>query len=147
MRVLCRSGHIAFFPRDASEISRFMSIYKVTLVRVNNFYTFDGIAAAKDYALENHSYLNLTASKTFEGEAWEIFKANNFVYDLTTNLLVLKTAVKAKVSLPLSGDYYISPNPVLQPGSVFSGGNKVMSYDGEYDDNFYQLKIRGFDYE
>jgi hypothetical protein len=147
MRVLCRSGHLAFFPNDASEVSRFMSIYKVNLVRVDNFYTFNGIASAKDYSLENHNYLNLKASKTFEGNPWDVFKANNFVYDLTSNLLILKTAVKAKVELPLVGDYYLSPNPVLQPGSVFKGGSKIMSYDGEYILNFYQLLIRQFDYE
>jgi len=147
MRVLCRHGHIAFFPRDPSEISRFMSIYKVTLQRVDDFYTFDGIAAAKDYSLENHSYLNLTATKTYEGSPWEVFKANNFVYDLSTNLLVLKNSVKLKISLPLVGNYYLAPNPIIQPGSVFSGGSRIMSYDGEYDDSFYQLKIREFAYE
>ncbi len=147
MRVLCRSGHFAFYPRDASELSRYMSLYKVTLVAVDDYYTFEGISAAKSYSLEGHAYLNLTATKTHEGKPWEVFKANNFVYDLSTDSLVLKTAVRGKLSLPLSGDFYVAPNPTIQPGSVFSGGNRIMSYDGEYDFSFYQLQIMGFDYE
>lgn len=147
MRVLCRHGHFAFYPRTTAELSNFISYYGTPLTRVSDYYTFDAVAAAKDYSLEGHSYLNLTASATFEGNPWDVFKANNFVYDLTTNLLVLKTAIKLKVSLPLSGKYYLSPNPILPPGSVFSGGDKIMSYDGEYEEGFHQLKILGFDYE
>lgn len=147
MRMLCRSGHLAFYPRLPGEISHFISYYGTPLVAVSDYYTFPGIAAAKDYSLEGHPYLNLTASATFEGRPWEVFKANGFVYDLTSDSIRLSSAVQTTVKLPLVGNYYLSPYPVLPPGSLFTAGNRILSYDAEYDFDFYQLKVLRFDYE
>lgn len=146
MRLICRHGHFAFYPRDEEDISKFASYYDLEVVRVQDFYTFADLVDAKDYSLAGLAYLNLTATKTYEGNPWDIFRENNFVYDLVEEELALKTSVKTIVDLPATDNYFISPVPLIQPGSFDKAGNRILSYDAEFIQDTFQLKVREFSY-
>lgn len=147
MRVLCRHGHFAFYPRTAADISKFSNFFDVTLKRERDYYTFSGLYGAKNYSLALKPYLNLPALKTYEGEPWEVMKENNFVYSLTLGLIVPKLAIISLVELPLIGFYYRAGGSLLQPGSRTKLGRQILSYSGEFVGEGYSLNVSEFDYE
>src|SRR4051812_4712842 len=93
MRVLCRHGHFAFYPRKASDINQFSQSFGVTLKREEDYYTFPRLQGAPKYSLLGKLYVNLPALATYEGMPWEVMKANDFVYNVQLGLLVPKLAV------------------------------------------------------
>lgn len=148
MRVLCRHGHIAFFPRIASEVSRFCRYFGVELIRVEDFFTFEPLVELDRYSLVGKTYGNLPAVETFEGEnPWQVMKENGFVYHIASGLLLSKTSIAVKINPPLVGDFFIAESPLIQPGSRNAAGQQILSYDGEFIDGIFQLRVREFSYE
>lgn len=148
MRVLCRHGHIAFYPKRARDISRFSSFFKTTLVRDKDFYTFPLLKGAPRYSLSGKPYLSLPAIVTYEGrECWDVLRENGFVFHIASGLLVPKLAVAIPINPPQTGFYFAAQSPLIQPGSRNLSGRQILSYDGEYLDDTFQLRVRGFEYE
>lgn len=75
--------------------------------------------------------LNFVATKTFEGEPWELFEANGVVYDFNLGLVVPIASVIQATSIQLAGNRYVSPGLIL-PGSVTVDGERVMDYSAWY---------------
>lgn len=146
MRILCRHGHLAFYPRDAEDISRFSNLFDVELVKERDFYTFQRLQGAADYSLALKPYLTLPATRTFEGDPWDLMRENNWVYHIATDLIVIKTAVTEVIQLPAIGFCFLAESPIIQPGSITEGG-RILSYSGEWNQGKAQLKITEFDYE
>jgi hypothetical protein len=65
MRVLCRYGHFAFYPKDEKEISLFNQLFDQVLLRQDDFYTFEFLKDAPEYSLLGKPYLGLPASVLF----------------------------------------------------------------------------------
>ena len=147
MRVLCRSGHFAFYPRTSSDLARFSKYFAVSLKRENDYYTFEGLFGAKNYSLLGKPYLNLPALKTFEGSPWDVMKANDFVYHIGLGIIVPKLAVIGVVDLPLIGFYFRSKSPLLQPGVRTILGRQIMSYAAEFVYEGDALRVLEFGYE
>lgn len=148
MRVVCRHGHFAFYPRDENDIARFAQYFKFPLVQDGDFYTFELLAGAPRYSLKLAPWLGLPAVKTYEGRGpWDVMRENGFVYDITSSLLVLKTSVLTLANLSQSTNYYLTPSALLQPGARVAGNIQILSYDGEFIGKYFQLKIRSFSYE
>lgn len=141
MRVICRNGHFAFYPKDENEIFLFSTFFEETLVRESDFYTFSFLKDAPKYALKGKAFLGLTAVKTYSGEVWEVMKENGFVYNLATKALVLKSAVTTAIDPQVSEGFFLAESPLIQPGSRISTGQQLLSYDAEYDCNTSQLKV------
>lgn len=147
MRVVCNHGYFKFYPRRASDISRFVNYFQTTLEQKEDFYTFPFLKDLKNFSLMGLPYKNLPAVKTFEGTPQDVLKENGFVYHLATKLLVPKTAVTILLSLPPTGFYYLSPTALIQPGTRNPSGNQILSYDAEYDQETFELRVLGFNYE
>lgn len=147
MRVLCRHGHIAFYPRQATEIARFTQYFGVELERVRDFYTFPLLAEAPDFSLEGLAYLDVPALATFEGEPWDVMRENGFVYNVDKESIVRKETILTQINSPLVGQFYLPGVPLVQPGSRNASGNQILSYDGEYMIDLNQLRLSGFHYE
>lgn len=147
MRVLCRSGHLAFYPRTSTEISRFCSYFKQELVRVEDYYTFPNLADAEDYSLVGKPYLNLPAIKTFEGNPWDVLSENKFVYNLATGLIVPAASITFLIQMPQVGFFFLPSVQLIQPGSIDTSGQQILSYSAEYVQDTFQLKVSEFDYE
>jgi hypothetical protein len=147
MRVLCRHGHFAFIPNDAEQISRFASYFDKEVERDGDFYTFPLLAGAPKYSLAGKLFLNLPAVTTFEGEPWEVMRENGFVYSLATGLLVLKESITTLINPPQTGFFFLAQTPLIQPGSRNASGDQVLSYDAEWVQRAYQLRVSEFQYE
>lgn len=142
MRVLTRNGHFAFFPFDVSEVARFSRFFQSELLQDGDFYTFAFLQGAPDYCLPGKEYLNLAATVSFAGRGpWDVMGANGFVFDLATRKLVLLSSVSANIDLPRSDSYFISPIPLIQPGSRDASGKQIISYDGEFELNTFRLRL------
>lgn len=147
MRVLCRHGHFCFSPRGPEDLARFQIFLGVTLVAVDDYYTFPTLALAERYSMLGHPYVNLPALKTCERrEPWQVMRENGFVYHLPTGLLIPAAAVINLVELAESQYYYMQQS-ILQPGSRILTGQQVLGYDGHYDFDACQLRILEVSYE
>ncbi len=148
MRVLVRHGHFAFFPKTAKEVAKFASYFDQDLVRVDDYYTFESLAELPRYSIMIKPFGNLPAITTYEGRGpWEVMRENDFVYNVGLKLLVPKLAVVGMVTLLRSDAYMICPTPLYQPGMRDASGRQILSYDGEYMPENFQLKIREVSYE
>jgi hypothetical protein len=145
MRILCRHGHFAFYPRTVSDVAAFANRYDLSLSRVDEYYTFDSLAGAPEYSLPGLNYLGLPAVVSFAGKPWEVMKANGFVLDLNTKALVPKTSIVTLINPSRTGLYYTAETPLVQPGSrdVISA-LQVLSYDAELDMSSFTLRVREF---
>lgn len=134
MRVLCRHGHYAFYPRDSAELARFSDWADIALVQERDYFTFDGLADLETFAIKGKPYGGfLPAIKTFCGEPWEIMRENSFVWNLALEMLVPAASI-VNVSKPVPTNWcWQSDVTLFQAGSFFSG-QKVLSFDGELDD-------------
>jgi hypothetical protein len=146
MRVLCRHGHYSFYPRTASDISRFASFYNQELVRVDDYYTFPFLKDLESYSLKGLAYKNLLAGVTFEGKPWEVMRENAFVYSLALKTLVPKASINFVLNPPKTGFYFTSETPMIQAGSLNALGIQLLSFDAEYQFDINKLRVRGFDY-
>ena len=147
MRVLCRHGHFAFYPRREYEVFIFNDLFATTLSRENDYYTFPLLKDAPDYSLIAKPYLGIPALKRFEGTPWEIMKENGFVYSVDLGVLVLKEAITLSVRPTIAGQYSIVDSPIIQPGSINAIGQRIMSYDAEFLQENLQLRIIEYSYE
>lgn len=145
MRILCRHGHIAFYQSYAGEIARFMEFFGVELIREGEFYTFLKLAGAPKYSIAGMPYLGLPAKVTFEGEPWEILKANGYVYQIATGLIVPKESILYTFTPEQTGYYYLWDGPLIQPGA-WAEGNQVLSWDAMYDDEMVLTKVSELSY-
>lgn len=150
MRVLCRHGHFAFYPRNAEEVGRFNRFFDVELQRQDDFYTFEALADLPRFSLTGLTFGNLPALETFEGRnPWEVMAENDFVYSLATGLIVPKLSITIQIKMAQSGYYTIAqtPTPIIQPGTYDQSGQQILSYDAEYDQDLNRLRVLEFDYE
>lgn len=131
MKVKCLHGFFIFEETQAGQVSDYLSLTGFPLVPWRSCFTFDTLATLKDYALQGVLYGDLPAVKTYEGEPWEIFEANNFVFNFALGLIVPIATITLSVKIELAGNYYISSGLIL-PGSVVSNGKRVKNYSGFY---------------
>jgi len=147
MKLLVRHGHFAFFPDGASDVARFNALQGITLEREGDFYTFPALVGLKDYSIAGGLYGGLAATKTFEGNPWDIMRENNWVYSLLAGAIVPKSTIITKASVKLVTFYFVSGTTLVQPGSLSDTGEQILSYDSLFDDRANRLLIREFSYE
>jgi hypothetical protein len=146
MRLLCRSGHFAFYPRYAEDLEYMRLKFDVELVSDQDFYTFAALKDAPRYSLVAAPYINLPATKTFEGRGpWDVMRENGFTYSLAAKMLVPKEVILSVIEIPRARMYGVKQG-LIQPGSLLSNGFRVMSYDAEFDmvsNMIYVREIKG----
>jgi hypothetical protein len=147
MRVLCRHGHIAFFPRYEYEIFIYNDMFDASLERCGDYYTFPLLAEAPDFSLIGKSYLGLPALVRYEGNPWEIMRENGFVYNITLGTLVPKALITSSVNPKICGEYSVINGAIIQPGSINFIGQKILSYDAEFLQENMELRIIEYSYE
>lgn len=131
MKLECKHGYFMFSESKSGQISDWMSSTGATLVSVDNYYTFEALELAKKYSIATSPYLGVPAIETFEGEIWEVFEENGFVYNLSTGLVVPISTVVQKISLKVAGNKFIS-NGLILPGSITDDGSRVKGYSAWY---------------
>lgn len=130
MRVLCRHGYYAFYPKTAAEVSRFSSFYGTSLVRSGDHYTFPGLADLPRYSIQGGLYGGLPAIKTFAGHPWEVMEANGLVWSLALSALA-PAATQMAVTYPMPNmGYYFAPRVQgLPQAGALVGTSPVLSFD------------------
>lgn len=142
MRVLCRHGHYAFYPADAAELARFGDFAGLTFVQERDYFTFEGLADLETFSIKGRPYGGfLPATKTYQGEPWEIMRENGFVWSLALEMLVPAASI-VNVARPVPINWaWQNDTTLLQAGSLVSG-QRVLSFDGELDDMRKTLWLR-----
>lgn len=148
MRVLCRHGHFAFYPRRAGEVARFVNYFGQELVRENDYFTFPFLKGAPRHSLIGQPFLGLPATVTYEGRApWDVMRKNNVVYNFQLNLVVPKLSIVLPIDPPQTGYFFLAQSSLIQPGSRNALGQQILSYDGEYLQDTFQFRVSEFGYE
>jgi hypothetical protein len=130
--VNCLHGFFIFREDRTGELSEFMSIFEgLVLVPWRDAYTFEALAEAPDFSIEDSTYLGAQAIATFEGEPWEIMKENELVYDFTSGEVVPLESVVQRVEIQSTANYLLS-NGLILPGSIMEDGSRVTDYAARY---------------
>ncbi len=108
-----------------------MNLFGLELVAFRDFMTFAPIATAESYSLKGKSYLGSTALKTYEGEPWEIMRANTMIYDFNKGVTKQISTVSEKLFLQSASQFYIS-NGLIVPGSLRDDGKRVTDYSARF---------------
>lgn len=131
IRIDCRHGYYIFNEHQLGHISRFAGLYELDLIPKDGYFTFKGLENAKRYSIKGSEYLGVTAVKTFEGEPWEVMRANGIVYDFVNEKAVLKSTITQRFELRQARRYYIA-NGLILAGSLTVEGSRVTDYSAGY---------------
>lgn len=131
MTIDCLHGYFKFNETKMGELSDFVSLFELDLVSVDDYFTFKFLENAPDYSIKGGTYLGALATKTFEGQPWEIMRENNLVYDFLSGLVVPISTITDRLSIYKAANYYFSDG-LLLPGSVRDDGLRVKDYSAGY---------------
>lgn len=104
-----------------------MSLTDLSLVPWRDAYTFEDLGDAPDFSIAGKAILGTPATKTIEGEPWEVFEGNGIVYNFNTGLVVPIASITQQAVLQLAGNRFVSSGLVL-PGSLTAEGDRVKDY-------------------
>jgi len=128
MKCRCIHGYFIFNETKVGQISDFISLTGLPLVARDDYYTFETIAAAPNYSIKGAPLLGITATETFTGNPWDVFRENGFVYDFGDDVVRPIALTTAKTTVRLAGNRFVSPG-LLLPGSVTPDG-RIEGFSG-----------------
>lgn len=131
MRIRCLHGYFILEETSAGQASKFSSLYGFELSKRDNYFTFDFLKNAPQYSILGGEYLGATAIKTYAGEPWEVLRANELVYDFTTDSVVPISSITQRVEISQAANYFLSSGLIL-PGSLTDEGSRVKEYAAWY---------------
>lgn len=129
MMINCAHGYFKIFENRPGEVSKFMSLTELSLVQKGDYFTFEFLAAAPEYALAGKTYLGAPVTVSIAGKPWEIMRANSLVYDFNTDLVVPISTITRVMDLKTGSDYYFSDG-LLVPGSLNDDGQRIKDFLG-----------------
>lgn len=127
MKIKCLHGYFIFTETRLGQVSDFMSRFGQELLPKDDFYTFADLIEAPDFSLTGLSFLDFPAIATFAGKPWEVFEANECVYDFSTGLIVPIDSITQTVRIQAAGNRLIS-NGLIIPGSLTDEGERIKEY-------------------
>lgn len=145
MNLKCIHGYFIITETRIGQVSDFMARFGFSLVRKHDYYTFETIADAPEYSIQLKPYLNLPATKTFEGKPWEVFEENGFVYNFSLDILQPIISVTQLTTVNQAGSKFLSPGLIL-PGSVTADGKRVKDYSAWYSRDNMTFKYSEVEY-
>ena len=127
MKINCFHGYFIFEDAQPGQVSDFVSLFKLPIALSKDHLTFKDLIDAPEYSIATAPYLTATANTTYAGKPWEIFRANELVYNFDKGLVVPIDTITQLVELYSSGNFYFSPGLIL-PGSLTDEGKRVTDY-------------------
>lgn len=146
MEIKCLHGFFKFTEHSVGEVSQLASLFDLDLVLQDDYYTFSTLADAPKYSIIGLEYLGAVATKTFEGEPWQILKENGLIYDFLNDVVVPQLSIVQRVSIDESDFFYMSDGLIL-PGSVTDDGTRVTDYSAWYSFDEASFKYSEVGYE
>lgn len=129
MKINCLHGYFKFEETKAGEASLFVDLFGLPLVRKHDYLTFADLEEAPEFSIKGKAYLSTTATETFAGHPWEVFRANGFIYDYDKGLVRPIEQITKIVTIAQAGHVWATEGLIL-PGSLTSNGDRVESYMG-----------------
>jgi len=145
MRLNCLHGFFIFQETKVGQVSDFMSLTGLSLVPWRDAYTFEALVDAPNFSLAGKTMLEHPATKTFAGEPWEVFEANEVVYNFDTGLVVPIASITQRVVIQLAGNRFIS-NGLILPGSLTDDGDRVKDYSAWFSRDTLRWLYSGVSY-
>lgn len=145
MKIKCLHGYFIFEEQRAGEVSDFISITGLEIEQKDQHFVFYDLVDAPDFSIQGKDYLDLPATTNYEGEPWEIFEANGFVYDYDKGLIVAIASVTNLVTLYAAGNFYVAEG-LIKPGSLNQAGQKVKSYTAWFSTDTMKFKYSEVSY-
>jgi hypothetical protein len=139
LKITCRHGFFIFEESRGGELGEFTSLYGLELAARGRYFTFADLVDAPDFSIKGLTYLNLPGKKTFAGEPWEIFEANEWIYNYDTGKLAPIASITNVVTLYQTGTYFFSEGLIL-PGSVTADGSRVKDYAAWFSSDSQKFK-------
>ena len=124
-------GFFIFEDFKTSQISDYMALTGFSIVKKNDYYTFEKLQNAPDYSIIGKPILGAVATKTFEGYPWDVFEKNGLVYDFSTNLVKPILTVVSKTNINVGNGYFVAKGLIL-PGAINQNGQRVKSFSAFY---------------
>lgn len=134
MRINCVHGYYFFEETEAGQMSDFSDLFDLFPARSGDHFTFEGLVGAPRFSIEGGTFLGCPTTKTFEGEPWEVMRANGIVYDFINDQVVPIAGVLRSLRAKVSGNFYITSGIILA-GSVMEDGKRVTDYAAFYEKN------------
>jgi hypothetical protein len=117
-----------FSETKVGQVSDFMRYTGFELVPVEDFYTFAQLEDAPNFSLAGKPFLDFPAIATHEGKPWQVFQANECVFNFVSGLVVPISSIVNPISLFEAGNRFVSKG-LIQPGSVYKA-RIVSGFDG-----------------
>lgn len=146
MKIRCLHGYFIFEETKAGQVSDFMSLFDLALVADGRAFTFAALADAPSYSIAGGLYLGALATKTFEGDPWEVMEANGLVYNFSSEVVQPIALITQQLQVDSSNNYFVSPGLIL-PGSIATDGSRVTDYAAFYVKEVSQFKYSEISYE
>lgn len=130
MKLNCIHGYFKLEEQRAGEFSDFVSLYGVEIERSGDHFTFADLVDAPDFSLPGGTFLGCPTTELFEGEPWEVMRANGIVYDFSIGEVVPIDSVSKVVNIKSAGNFYAASDMtgMIIPGSVMDDGSRVKDY-------------------
>lgn len=146
MRIKCIHGYFKFEESEPGDVSAFASRFGLDLVRKDDYFTFEDLEDAPDYAIAGGLYLLAPVISTYEGNPWEIMRENLLVYNFALGLVVPILSVITLAQVRTAGNYFISSG-MLMPGSLTDEGKRVTDYAAHFSFRDFQFRYSEITYE
>lgn len=146
LQIDCRSGFFRIHENTSGQIGKFMSLFQgIEIVSEGSYFTFEPLQNAPTYSIRGGTYLGAMAKQTIAGEPWEIFAANDLVFNISTGKIVQKTSIVNRAQLESASFSFLSKG-LLQPGSIAEGGLRVKDYAAWFSFDTMQFKYTAVTY-
>lgn len=132
MKIICEFGFYKFYPASINELVIFASVFGKNLVKMEDFYTFASLASLPDYSIEGQKFGGVTASVSFEGKPWEVFKQNALNYNLDADTIELANS-KSKVIRESTESYNWVVTGLPQAFAQLSNKTQITGFEGFVD--------------
>ena len=146
MRIVCNHGFFIFEEDALGEVSDFIGLHDLDLSSYKNDFTFKPLKDAADFSIKGADYLNFKAVKTFQGEPWEVMRANGLVYDFQTGKLVDYKTINEVIQFEASSNSFVA-NGLVSPGSITQSGKRILGFSCWYSRNDSSWLYSGVTYE
>lgn len=146
MKIDCLNGYFIFRESACGDAAKFNSYFSQDLTALDTYYTFSALVDMPSYSLLGAIFLSTTATATYEGRPWELFRENGLVYNFISKAVVPTVSVTSKVS-PLRLNSGYAANGLIMPGSITPDWLRVTGYRAHLDTETFEFQYSELFYE
>lgn len=146
MIIDCLHGYFQIRETEPGQAVKFNYRYNQDLKLCGDYFTFSGLKGAPRFSIPTISYLGVPAKKVYEGEPWQVMKANGLVYDFILKTVRLIGDVTDQVQFNANNEYWTARG-LIRPGSFDPVGQKITGYTCHYDYYMRLFRYTEFSYE